>query len=238
MPTRRDFLEDMRGVFARRTGRVNLKGFAWSERFCVARPAGFKQAAMEKLSIPKGITVFKSDSGVVIRWTWRTWGSYVLLAFLVIWVSAAVAGMTHLHGHPPVQTHMARHRLSVISSPAFAPVWFGLVGLLFGYVAMGGLFNQTDVTISEGGVRVVTRPLPMSVDRDVQAAMVQGVLVRQQRSRNSAGYSVMYLNPAGKERMLVSSMMKEEQAEFIAASIRQILGLSDAPDDEAESKIF
>lgn len=90
--------------------------------------------------------------------------------------------------------------------------------------------NKTDVVISPSGVRVVTGPAPWTGNKTVSIEDITAVVVRERAgNRGSKTYNVMYADRSQKERKLVSWLSESDQAEYVAATVRETLGLQTEP---------
>lgn len=70
----------------------------------------------------------------------------------------------------------------------------------------------------------------MGGNRDLLAEDTRGITVRVRRgNQGSVRYALMYVDAANKEHALLASTPCQERAGFIAASIREILGLEGEP---------
>jgi len=171
---------------------------------------------MEKMPIPEGLDVLRSGDAVVIRRSWRTWAVLPIFLFLIFWFG--FLGFWYYHAftsrHPPL-------------AMLLFPLLHVAVGVGLAYFAISSLVNQTDVIVSTSRVRCVTGPLPWWGNQDLPAADIQGVNVRERRgNKGSVSYALMYVDAANREHSLLSTP-RLEQADFIAASIRDILGLNE-----------
>lgn len=172
------------------------------------------------MSIPEGLEVLQSGGAVIIRWRWRNWISVGVLFFIVFWCySLFASGRLRPDGPNGIAV----------------PIFIGALVIWVAYTAFGSILNKTDVTITGSRVTSVTTPLPTSLNRDVAAAEIRSLVVRRRpNGRSSVRYAVVYVNAEGAERTLVGVYPREEQANFVAASIRQIMGIGEA--DSARSK--
>lgn len=167
------------------------------------------------MSIPEGLDVLRQGEAVVIRRSWRTWTVLPLFFFLVFWFG--FLGFWYYHAFT--------HRNTPLATFLF-PLLHVAAGVALGYFAICSLVNQTDVIISTSRVRCVTGPLPWWGNRDMPSGDIRGVAVRvRSGNRGAQWYALMYVDAANKEHTLLRSTPRQEQAEFIAASIRDILGL-------------
>ena len=87
--------------------------------------------------------------------------------------------------------------------------------------------NKTDILISSASVRVATGPAPWIGNKEVSVDEITEVVVRERSgNRGSKSYTVMYADRARKERKLAASFPESDQAEFVAQTIRDSLGLN------------
>ncbi len=167
------------------------------------------------MSIPEGLDVSSRGDAVVIRRSWRTLVVLPIFFFLVFWFG--FLGFWYYHAFTTRNTPLIM---------ILFPLGHVAVGFALGYFAVASLVNKTDVIVSTSRVKCVTGPLRWWGDRDVAAGDIRGLRVRERRgSKGSVSYSLMYVDGANKERTLLLPTPRQEQAEFIAASIREILGL-------------
>ena len=173
------------------------------------------------MPIPEGLDVLQSGDDVVISRSWRTWIVLAMFPFLIFWFGFLGFWYYHAFTHPNTPITMFLFPLLHLGA-----------GVAFGYFAVCSLVNRTDVIISGSRVRCAIGPLPWWGSRDVPSEDIHGVNVRERwgnrgsvNYRNSVTYSVMYVDSENRERTLISAIPREEQAEFIAASIQEILGL-------------
>jgi hypothetical protein len=169
---------------------------------------------MEKMPIPEGLDVSQAGDAVVISRSWRNLGAIPLFFFLVFWFGfLGVWYYIAFTTHAPLMMFLF-------------PLVHLAVGVGLAYFAVSSLVNQTDVIISTSRVKCITRPLPWRGNQDLPAGDIRGVTVRERwGNRGSVRYALMYVDTANKEHTLLASMARREQADFIAASIQEILGL-------------
>ena len=167
------------------------------------------------MPIPEGLDVSQTGDAVVIRRSWRTWVVLPLFFFLIFWFGFLVFWYYHAFTSRNAPLIMFLFPLLHVGA-----------GVALAYFAISSLVNQTDVIISTSRVRCVTGPLPWWGNRDLAAGDIHGVNVRERTgNRGSIRYVVMYVDPANKEHTMLPPTTRREQADFIAASIRTILGL-------------
>jgi len=174
---------------------------------------------MEKMSIPEGLDVSQQADAVVIRRSWRNLMVLPVFLFLIPWFG--FLGFWYYHAFT------AKHSPPMMF---LFPLFHVAAGVGLGYFAVASLVNATNVSISTTSVSSKTGPLPWWGDRSVPAEAVRGLIVRERRgNRGSVSYALMYVDAANKERPLLSPTPRREQADFIAASIRTLLGLTESP---------
>jgi len=172
---------------------------------------------MAKMSIPEGLDVLQLQEGIVIRRVWRSWIALPLCFFLVFWFG--------ILGFMYYGMFTSRHTPPFIF---FIPLFHVAAGLGLAYYVISTLLNQTDIIISPSNVKCTTGPIPWPGNLEVPATGVHGAVVRERNSgrrANSMTFTVMYVDASNRERKLLSGLPHREQADFIAASIEQILGL-------------
>jgi len=175
---------------------------------------------IEKMAIPEGLDVLQSgDGGVVIRRVWRNWWTVIPMAgFLVFWFGFIgcwyYMAFTQKHS-PPLMLILF-------------PLLHVAAGLGLAYTLICNVVNRTDLSVSPLSVKCFTGPMPWIGNREVSSAEIRGVAVRERRgNKGRVRYALMYVDPANKERTLISGITRKEQAEFMEASIRELLGLRD-----------
>lgn len=166
-------------------------------------------------TIPEGLETVPTMNGITIRRVWRSWKIVPLALFAGIWDSFLVFWYVKVLAtpNPPL--------MAVIF-----PIGHIAVGIGITYYVIASAFNKTDVVISPSGVRVVSGPAPWFGNKEVNAAEIVAVLVRERAgNRGRITYSVMHVDAANKERRLLSYLAESDQAHFIAQTIRDGLGL-------------
>ena len=172
---------------------------------------------MQKMSIPEGLDVLRSGEAVVVRRSWRTLAVIPLFFFLIFWFG--FLGFWYWTAFTSRNAPLIMFLFPLLHLGA---------GLCLAYFAISSLVNTTDVIISTGRVQCVTGPLPWMGNRDVAASDIRALSVRERRgNRGAVSYALMYVDTANKERQLITSP-RREQADFIAASIREIIGLGES----------
>ncbi len=169
-------------------------------------------------TIPEGLDLITASHGIVIRKVWRSWKLIPLAFFAVVWDSFLVFWYTQAFtkSNPPL--------LMVLF-----PIGHVAVGLGLTYYLVAAFMNTTDVTISPGGVQIKTGPAPWIGNKDVRLEDIRDIVVRERSAnRGNRIYDVMYADASRKERKLLAWISQADQAEFIAETIRETLGL--APD--------
>ena len=168
------------------------------------------------MSIPEGLDVLKSGDDVIIRRSWRTLAVVPLFFFLVFWFG--FLGFWYYHAFT------ARHAPLMMF---LFPLIHVAVGVGLAYFAVCSLVNRTDVIITTSSVKCVIGPLPWRGNRDVPVGDIHGVAVRERfGNKGSVSFTVVYVDGANKEHTLLTSMPRQEQAGFVAGSIKEILGLA------------
>jgi hypothetical protein len=173
---------------------------------------------MEKMPIPEGLDVSQSGDAVVIRRSWRNFLVLPVFIFLIPWFG--FLGFWYYHAFTMKHTPVAMLLFPLIHVGA---------GVGLAYFAISSLINKTDVIISSSRVRCLSGPLPWWGNRDLPAGDIHGTSVRERRgNRGSVSYAVMYVDAENREHTLLIPTPRREQADFIATSIREILGLGEA----------
>lgn len=169
------------------------------------------------LSVPEGFEFLETAQGKVIRRKWMTWAVIPLLFFAIVWDSFLV----FWYG-------------AVLSSSGKVPWLFVvfplghvLVGVGITYFVISSFFNKTDILISPDEIRVLSHPLPWPGNKRISAAEIHDIKIRQRlQGRGGVRYALMYVDTANREKKFVSYIAHQEQAEFIAAQIRETLGMT------------
>jgi hypothetical protein len=167
------------------------------------------------MPIPEGLDVLQSGDSVVIRRSWRTWAVLVMIPFLIFWFG--FLGFWYYHAFTDPKAPLMMFLFPLLHLAA---------GVALAYFMVCSLVNYTDVMISGSRVRCVIGPLPWWGSRDLPSEDIRGVTVRERwGNKGSVSYTVMVVDASNRERTLLSATPRREQADFIAASIREILGL-------------
>ena len=166
-------------------------------------------------TIPEGLDVLNTSDGLIIRKRWLSWTVFPLALFCVVWDSFLLFFYTMLlrspHPHWPI---------------LLFPVGHLAVGIFLTYSVFTTLFNKTDVRLSSAGVQVSKGPLPWPGNKAVEVGEINEVLVRARSgNRGASTYSIMYADRERRERPLLTGVAQSDQAEFIASTTRQRLGL-------------
>jgi hypothetical protein len=177
---------------------------------------------MEKMPLPAGLEMLQTPDGVLIGRRAGWFGSaYFSLLFggLLFFMGYA--------GHQAFASHDEKTFESLL-------VFGGFMALFLGWLLISYVFNSRyglyGVIISKSGVRCGWHQLPWG-DRDeriVAAGDIRQVRVEQRLNAKTFQkyYVLMYLDAANRDGVLGFSMHERDQADFIAASIREILGLN------------
>jgi len=169
---------------------------------------------MIQSSIPEGLELIPTRDGAIIRKACYNrknifFGFWILLidAMTALAYSNLISKSDHtLLRFPPVM---------VINA----------MGLLCGnYLAAASICNKTDVIVSAESVRVNRGPLLCPGNKVVKNSDIRNVMVREQRkSRGASFYRVMYVDSSNHEQILLNLIKRNEEAEFIAQTIREAL---------------
>lgn len=171
---------------------------------------------MQLPTIPEGLDLIESPFGTTIRKTWRSWMVFPLAVFAIFWDGFLFFFYSSLltKAHSPGAVFM------------LFPIPHVCVGIGLTYYVLASLVNKTDFVISESGVTVTSGPAPWIGNCQVRADEIEQVMVRERRgNKGRRTYSVMYAGSSRKEKRLVSWLANQDQAEFIAETIRDILRL-------------
>jgi hypothetical protein len=166
-------------------------------------------------SIPEGLELMETAEGLTIRRTWMNWRIAPMALFAVVWDCFLVFWYHQVLSKP--------------NPPLIAvlfPIGHVAVGISITYYVIASFVNKTDVIISSLGVRTISSPFPWFGNRGVSRVDITEVKARERvGSRGSRSYSVVYVNGERKEKTLVSSLAQDDQAEFMAITIRTALNL-------------
>jgi len=166
-------------------------------------------------TIPEGLDLIETPLGTTIRKTWLTWLVAPLALFAIFW-----DGFLFLF-YWSILTKADSPGL-----PLLFPIPHVCVGLGLTYYVLASFINKTDIVISESGVTVTTGPAPWFGNRQVRADEIEQVIVRERRgNKGGRTYWVMYAGPSRKEQKLVSWLPNQDQAEFIAQTVKDVLQL-------------
>ena len=167
-------------------------------------------------TIPEGLNLLPAANGIIIRQVWLTWKIAPLALFAIVWDGFLFFWYSQAlsRPHPMLFTILF-------------PIGHVAVGLGLTYYVIASLVNKTDILISSASVRVATGPAPWIGNKEVSVDEITDVVVRERSgNRGSTSYTVMYADRSRQERKLVSFLSESDQAEFVAQTIRDSLGLN------------
>jgi hypothetical protein len=167
------------------------------------------------LSIPEGLDLVASTDGITIRKSWLSWKVAPLVVFAVIWDGFLVFWYSQVLSkpNPPLMA-------------VFFPLGHVAVGLGLTYYIVASTMNRTEVVISPTVVRVYHGPAPWPGNQALRIEEITDVVIRERSgNRGARTFSVMYVDRARKERKLVTGFSESDQVEYIAAMVRDTLGL-------------
>ena len=170
-------------------------------------------------TIPEGLDLITTPHGIVIRKVWRSWKLIPLAFFAVVWDSFLIFwySQAFTKSNPPLMM-------------VLFPIGHVAVGLGLTYYLVASFMNTTDVTISATGVEIKTGPAPWIGNKHVPVEDIRDIIVRERAAnRGTLTYNVMYADQSRKERKLIAWITQPDQAEFIADTIRDTLGLGTEP---------
>jgi hypothetical protein len=157
----------------------------------------------------------ETGGGLTIRRTWRNWKLLPMALFAVIWDGFLIFWYHQV--------------LSKANPPLIAvlfPIGHIAVGISITYYVIAATVNKTDIIISSSGVRTVSSPFPWFGNKVIGRTDVTSVRARERvGNRGSISYSVVYVDGERREKTLVSSLAQDDQAEFVATTIRNALSL-------------
>jgi len=171
-------------------------------------------------SIPEGLELGTTATGKVIRWKWMKWSVLPLIPFAIM------------------ADYLA---LKLLFSGGTVMHWLYWVFLLFivltgsflTYYCASVLLNRSVLEITSFGVRLGHQPLRWR-EKIVTAGDIHELRSKLVRTvvRNKNGgeqerisFSVVYVNPAGREQTIADGFKLPEQADFIVETIRGTLQL-------------
>jgi hypothetical protein len=169
---------------------------------------------MENALIPKGFEVLREGDALIIRLIWRRRWDAVLLLPVLLYSVLLFGGIEMLHFLPV--PNLGPLALLVVSA---------VMGTCFLYFYICMRMNKTDVVISASGVKIETGPVPLGFKKEVAARDIVALAFRgPQRKRYRDHCRLICIDGSNKERVL-REFKNREQAEFVEASIREILAL-------------
>lgn len=169
------------------------------------------------LTIPEGLDLLTTSDGAVIRKVWLTWKIAPLALFAIFWDGFIFFWYFAALSKP-------HPRLIEV----FFPIGHVAVGVGITYYVLASLVNKTDIVISRSGVRVTTGPAPWVGNKEIRVEEIADVIVRERSwNRGSRTFVVMYADRSLKEKKLVTGLSEPDQADFVARTIREAIGLKD-----------
>ncbi|MEO5915183.1 MAG: hypothetical protein ABIS50_13185 [Luteolibacter sp.] len=168
-------------------------------------------------TIPEGLDEIPDMAGTTIRRKWLTWMIAPLALFAVVWDSFLFFWYTTALSKPGTPWMMI-----------LFPAGHVAVGIGITYFVIASLANKTDVILNTSFIEVTTGPFPWIGNKRVMVSDIAGIIVRERcgNQNRKITYSVMYAGHDRKEKKFLSSLPNREQADFIAARIREITGLT------------
>ena len=177
--------------------------------------------APEALPLPEGLSVQRFDDGVILSIHWRNMASWALLPLGLVAAAIPLGLFFKLHDMPwndPIQ---------------LVVVVFGIVGLIFSFVVIRRLLNETRLEVTPQSIRVRHGPLPWRQPFEVAMDTIRSVEVRpyQWRYEGSVAthYHVWAVHEDGHETCLLERDTTAEQAARVRDKIQSILHADAAP---------
>lgn len=160
-------------------------------------------------SIPEGLHVATTLRGVIVTRRWWSWAIAVLIPFAIFWNGFLVFwyAMAFRPGTPLLMK--------------LFPLIHVAVGVGIVYFIIASWFNRTEIRIESDALSVAHGPVPWPGSCRVEARGVAGVLVREVRgNKGRITHSLVLIGPDRREKTLLRSLAKREEAEFLGQLIR------------------
>jgi hypothetical protein len=172
---------------------------------------------MKNQTIPEGLDVLTTLSGITIRRTWLTWKIAPLAIFAIAWDSFLIFWYSMAMKSPNTPWIM------IVFPIGHLAVGFGIT-----YYVIASLFNKTDICITSSYIESKTAPIPWIGNKKIPVQEITGIIVRERSgNRGSITYSVMYVDRNRREKKFISWLSAKDQADYISNNITDILGIKD-----------
>lgn len=165
--------------------------------------------------LPEGLSVERFDTKTILSIRWRNMASWALLPLALVAVAIPVSLFSILREIPwndPMQLLV---------------VVFGVVGLIFSYMATRRLVNVTELEVTPERLRIRHGPLPWRRPFEVAMDTIRSVEVRRFQWRYDGGvathYHVWSVHEDGHETCLLERDTDAEQASYVREEIQRIL---------------
>ncbi|MBM80993.1 MAG: hypothetical protein CMJ78_10425 [Planctomycetaceae bacterium] len=181
------------------------------------------EPAREKrfVEMPARCNIERGNDHLKITWRWFTVAVWFLIFFAVMWNGFMVFW----------------HSMTISKGLWFMSA-FGLIHTAVGvglvYYIFALFINHTEITVSDGSIRVSHGPLPWGGNKTVSADSVSQLFCYERIRRTKNGgrnysYEVKIARDRGRNQTLVAGLHDVEQAMFIEQEIEEFLGIEDRP---------
>lgn len=183
-----------------------------------------------KVALPERFQLTEEDGSLFIEWRWLRLVTFFLLAFAIAWDSFLLfwfGAALSMDGAPWI--------LVVF------PIAHVAAGIFITYLAITGLVNRTQVSISDGVLRVRHGPLPWPGNRDLPVASLDQIYCKELVTHTQKGgtrrtIELHALTQDGRRVRLLRRLEELDQGLFIEQEFETHLGIRDYPiDGEARS---
>lgn len=170
---------------------------------------------------PRSFVVARGPGHLVVRWRWRAESSGR-------WLVAGLAVLGVLLGILSVDVSP----LPPLDSAQMRPAGIAVLACLT-YITLALLLNHTEVSVKQGVLEVVHRPLPWWPRRVLACADVAQLFCREALEHDDQGqlisesYSVHLELRNGRRLRLTGGLWHAEQAAWIEDAIEELLGIED-----------
>ncbi len=175
---------------------------------------------VEPLPMPKGITIEKTGSQLVIKRRWFTLTNLFLTAFVVIWDTFMVVWFTI-----SLSTGMWPMAL-------FGSLHAG-VGIWLTYRVLANYLNTTEIIVDNRQISVRHYPLPWPGNKIIQSSTIEQLysksVVHHNKNSVSYSYEVHTILSDKTHLKLVSDLEETDQALYIEQEIEDFLRIENTP---------
>lgn len=180
----------------------------------------------EYTATPEGLSLHPAPDGFVIRRKWLGLRTLVIALFVIPWDCFIV------------------YLYAKLAEASDSTTWTDYVffphlafGLLATYYLFASFINTTEITLSEHTIRVRSGPAPWIGNRIAKASEVIDILFIQNPTNSLWSYSVWSVDRRQWKHKLVWFVPEKEQADFIAATLRQFLALNGSTESLQASRL-